>query len=125
MTRKVGYGSPPEHSRWTKGQSGNPRGRPKGKLNFATDLAAELSETIQVSEGGKPMRITKQRALLKSLVTSGIKGDVRAAQLMMNWAAASIDPGDGPTALPPLGADDLKLLKNYLERNPLPTEDKS
>lgn len=122
MTRKVGYGSPPEHTRWTKGQSGNPRGRPKGKPNFATDLAAELSEIIQVSEGGKPKHITKQRALLKSLVTSGIKGDVRAAQLMMNWAAASSEQPDALGALPPLGPDDLKLLKNYLDRNPLPPE---
>ncbi|HVR89854.1 MAG TPA: DUF5681 domain-containing protein [Novosphingobium sp.] len=124
MTGKVGYGSPPEHTRWAKGQSGNPRGRSKGKANFASDLAAELSETIQVSEGGKPKRITKQRALLKSLVTSGIKGDVRAAQLMMNWAAASTEQPEGHGGLPPLGAGDLKLLKNYLDRNPLPTEEK-
>jgi hypothetical protein len=124
MTRKIGYGSPPEHTRWAKGQSGNPRGRPKGTANFATDLAAELSETIQISEGGKPKRITKQRALLKSLVTSGIKGDVRAAQLMMNWAAACNEQPEGGSALPPLGPDDLKLLKNFLERNPLPPEDK-
>ena len=124
MTRKVGYASPPEHTRWAKGQSGNIRGRPKGKINFAKDLAAELAETIQVSEGGKPKRITKQRALLKSLVTSGIKGDVRAAQLMMNWAAASTDQPEGQTALPPLGPEDLKLLKNYLERHPLPEESK-
>ena len=123
MTRKVGYGSPPEHTRWVKGQSGNPRGRPRGKVSFASDLAAELSETIQVSEGGKPKRITKQRALLKSLVTSGIKGDVRAAQLMMNWAAANNEQPEGHGGLPPLGTEDLKLLQNYLERNPLPSED--
>jgi hypothetical protein len=86
-------------------------------------LAAELSETIQVSEGGKPKRITKQRALLKSLVTSGIKGDVRAAQIMMNWAAASGQQPEVSGTLPPLGPEDLKLLKNYLDRNPLSTED--
>ena len=111
------------HSRWAKGESGNPQGRRKGIRNFATDLAEELSETIQISEGGKPKRITKQRALLKSLVTSGIKGDVRAAQLMMNWAAANSSQPGTAGSLPPLGPDDLKLLKNYLDRNPLPSED--
>lgn len=123
MTGKVGYGSPPEHTRWAKGQSGNPKGRRKGIRTFAADLAEELSETIQVNEGGKPKRITKQRALLKSLVTSGIKGDVRAAQLMMNWAAATNSQTGTQGVLPPLGPDDLKLLKNYLDRNPLPSED--
>ena len=123
MTRKVGYGSPPDHTKFVKGQSGNPRGRPKGMANFATDLAAELSETIQVTEGGKPKTITKLRALLKSLITSGIKGDVRAAQVMVNWAAASTEQAPGQ-ALPPLEPSDLKILQRYLSRQTLSQEDK-
>ena len=35
---KVGYGKPPLHSRFTRGQSGNPKGRPKGVRNFKTDV---------------------------------------------------------------------------------------
>lgn len=30
---EVGYCKPPEHTRWKPGQSGNPRGRPKGAKN--------------------------------------------------------------------------------------------
>ena len=41
---KVGYGNPPQHTRFKKGQSGNPRGRPKGTLNLATVLARTLRE---------------------------------------------------------------------------------
>lgn len=122
MIRKVGYGSPPDHTKFVKGQSGNPRGRPKGKANFATDLAAELSETIQVTEGGKPKTITKLRALLKSLITRGIKGDVRAAQVMVTWAAASSEQAEGQ-ALPPLEPADLKILQHYLARHPLSQEE--
>jgi Family of unknown function (DUF5681) len=35
---KVGYGRPPEHSRFKRGQSGNPRGRPRKHRNFRTVL---------------------------------------------------------------------------------------
>ena len=35
---KVGYKKPPLHSRFKKGQSGNPRGRPRGAKNFSSVL---------------------------------------------------------------------------------------
>ena len=68
----VGYGRPPQHTRFKPGQSGNPKGRPKGTINLKTDLMEELSERISVSEGGKPKKLSKQRALLKSLVAKAI-----------------------------------------------------
>lgn len=125
MTRKVGYGSTPEHSRWQKGQSGNPRGRPKGKANFVTDLTAELAETIQITEGGKSRSITKQRALLKSLTAKGIKGDIRAAQLMMNWARAVVEDSGAERTVPPLSVEDRKILEDYLKRTRVPGEEQA
>lgn len=75
----VGYGRPPRQSQFRPGQSGNPRGRPKGVKNLSTDVSEELAERILVSEGGKPSKVTKQRALLKTLLAKALKGDVRAA----------------------------------------------
>ena len=92
MTRPVGYKNPPEHTRWKKGQSGNPTGRAKGQRNLRTDLAAELRESVQISEGGVPRRITKQRALLKALTARGIGGDSRAANLILNLMMRLLDP---------------------------------
>jgi hypothetical protein len=80
---KVGYRKPPETSRFKKGRSGNPRGRPKGSLNLATDLTAELGERITVREDGKSRRITKQRALIKSLLAKALQTDVRAASVLL------------------------------------------
>ena len=65
---KIGYGKPPKSGQFKRGRSGNPKGRPKGSLKLATDLAAELNEQITVREDGKPRRVSKQRALIKSLM---------------------------------------------------------
>src|SRR5205085_3084803 len=81
--KQVGYCSPPESTRFKPGQSGNPKGRPKGSRNLATDLAAELGEQITVRESGRARRISKQRALIKSLMVTALGGDVRATTALL------------------------------------------
>jgi hypothetical protein len=75
---KVGYGKPPKSGQFKRGKSGNPKGRPKGSLKLSTDLAAELNEQITVREDGRARRVSKQRALIKSLMAMALQGDVRA-----------------------------------------------
>src|SRR5215470_19687518 len=79
----VGYRKPPEATRFNPGQSGNPRGRPKGSPNLATDLSSELGELITVREGGAARRVSKQRALIKSLTAKALQGDVRATTALL------------------------------------------
>ena len=50
-TERVGYSNPPKHTRFKTGQSGNPRGRPKGALNMATVLARTLRSTLWSHKG--------------------------------------------------------------------------
>jgi Family of unknown function (DUF5681) len=47
----VGYGSPPKDTRCKPGRSGNPRGRPKGRINHPALMRRILNETAVVREG--------------------------------------------------------------------------
>jgi len=75
---KVGNKCPPQHSRFKKGKSGNPAGRPKGALGLKTLLAAELKSTIKIQEAGKTKTVTKQQAMVKQFVGKALKGDDKA-----------------------------------------------
>src|SRR4051794_14256830 len=72
---EIGYGKPPPEARFRKGRPGNPRGRPKGTKNLKTDLQEELSQWIPIRDQGRSRRISKQRALIKSLIARALQGN--------------------------------------------------
>ncbi len=79
---RVGYCRPPIGARFRPGQSGNPRGRPKGMPNLGTVIAAALREKIAVTENDRERRITKLEVAVKQLVNRAAKGEDRATQLL-------------------------------------------
>jgi hypothetical protein len=73
----VGYGRPPKHSQFKRGQSGNPRGRTKGQLNTQTYLDKILNQKVVVNEQGRSRTITKREVILTQLVNRAAgKGDL-------------------------------------------------
>jgi len=112
---KVGYSKPPKAKQFKKGRSGNPKGRPKGSLNLATDLTAELSEQITVREDGRSRRVSKQRALIKSLLAKALQGDVRASAALLALYARVITemPEDQNQAI---DNDELQILRRFAPR---------
>ena len=81
---KVGYGKPPHHTRFKRGQSGNPRGRPSGAKNLATLLNEALNELVVISENGGRKRISKRQAAFKQLVNEAAMGNWRALKLLVD-----------------------------------------
>jgi hypothetical protein len=79
---RVGYGNPPEHTRFKAGKSGNPRGRPKGTLNMATVLERTLREKVVINERGRRKTITKLEAAIKQLTNKAASGELKALQLL-------------------------------------------
>src|ERR1700726_761765 len=76
----VGYGKPPERTRFKKGQSGNPHARPKRSKDFAALLTELLNEKVTITENGQPRQITKREAFVRRVIDRNVLGDAKAMQ---------------------------------------------
>jgi hypothetical protein len=101
---EVGYGKPPAHTRFRKGQSGNPSGKPKRVLSEDEILLRELASKVPVTEGGKQRRMSKLEVMLKQQVNLAMKGDPKAVRnvidayrkAIQNQARINDDQGEQP-----------------------------
>jgi len=81
---EVGYGRPPRRTRFKKGQSGNPKGRPGGAKNLSTLLNEALNERVIVAEDNGERKITKREAIVKQLVNRSATADWRALKILID-----------------------------------------
>jgi hypothetical protein len=111
----VGYRRPPKVSQFMPGQSGNPRGRPKGSRSVGVLLQDILRQRIAVTENGKTRRIPALEVMLRRLVNDAMRSDPRAMKLLL----ALIDRySDSPETVLRLGdvlAEDREILAQYLQ----------
>jgi hypothetical protein len=114
---EVGYGKPPRHTRFVKGQSGNLRGRPSGSKNVMTVVYEALNEPVIVAENGRRRKISKLRAIIKQLVNQSAKADWRAAKMLLDFIREnerSHEPASGETSA--FSEADEKVLEQLRER---------
>ena len=87
---EVGYARPPAATRFVKGQSGNPAGRPKGAKSkrpglseerMKTILLDEAYRTITVRDGDRNVTVPMAQAVLRALAVNAAKGQHRSQRL--------------------------------------------
>jgi|ERR1700677_4157256 Family of unknown function (DUF5681) len=113
---EIGYGKPPSESRFQKGASGNPKGRPKGSKNLATIFLKESRERVRINGPRGPRTITKLEATAKQLGNKSARGDARAIDQFLHWvrhSEESASSGSGPL---PMNELDRTVMEGLLHR---------
>lgn len=82
----VGYCRPPVPTQYKKGESGNPKGRTKGRRNVKTELKEIVNKKFKVREGETEHKLSLLGANVLAHGVKGAKGDVRSASLFLSNA---------------------------------------
>lgn len=109
-----GYANPPRHSQFKPGQSGNPRGRPRGAKGLRAELKDELNEFVTVTTDGKPKRIRKRRLIIKALAAKAAKGNVAAADKLLSLVIQAEGFEDQRQGRKLLSDSDMLILDRFL-----------
>jgi hypothetical protein len=100
-------GTPPEHSKFKKGQSGNPKGRPP-KL-------PQLDKLLDNVLGEEKDGMTAAEAILKALRLKAAKGDVRAAEVLLDRAYGKAKQS---ILQENTGEQTIKIIREVIHENP-------
>ena len=76
---------PPRRGQYKPGQSGNPRGRPKGSKNILTYVKEHLNKKIPIIEGGKTRTVPRAEAIAIQLVNQAAKGEPKGLAAVMSF----------------------------------------
>jgi hypothetical protein len=114
---QVGPGRPPLHTRFKKGQSGNPGGRSTKSLPAL--LADALNETVVVTIDGRRRTVTKREAIVTQMVDKSANADLQATKMLIDMMK-DVEHKAGEAAPPPeprrLAEADKEVVQQFVAR---------
>ena len=113
---EIGYGKPPKTTQFKPGKSGNSQGRPRGTRNLRSDLQEELNAKVTVIEAGNQIQVSRQKALIKSMMAKAIKGDTAAARVLISLIVGIEQAEAERSVVVTTTAEDLEVLQAYKDR---------
>lgn len=116
MPYEVGYGKPPASGRFAKGQSGNPKGRPKGAKNFATVVLQEARQRVRINGPSGTRTVTKLQAAMMQVGNQAAQGKLPAARELFALVQQSEDAVNSQTAPLSHHEMDLRVIESLRRR---------
>jgi hypothetical protein len=95
---EVGYGRPPKHSQFRKGQSGNPKGRPKGAKGFNTIVRETMTSKLKIRTANGRKSVTNVQALMMQALESALKGSRQDRHELLRYYRDAVPEEAGTTA---------------------------
>jgi len=109
----IGYGKPPVHSRFKKGVSGNPTGRPKRQADILKAICRLLDQPIGRHRNIDKSKLKGADALALSVLNSALKGSAKHAALILKVEARHTD---GLDAQQPDPDQERGIVENAIKR---------
>jgi hypothetical protein len=113
---EVGNKRPPKQFQFTPGQSGNPKGRPKGSTSFEDKVQKELSKVVTVTKNGKPAKMSKLDVAVKRLVDRAMTGDLKSTAIIIGLGKRSEKPKTGEEVADVVAMPDEANIEFIVER---------
>jgi len=85
-TNQTGYKNPPVKNQFKKGQSGNPKGKPKGLKSLKTTFEEVLRQSVRIRQGDQKMLLTRQHAMFMAMTNKAMQGDPKAYEMVLKTA---------------------------------------
>jgi hypothetical protein len=111
----VGYGRPPKSTQFKAGQSGNPRGRPKGARSIGAILRDVIKRRIVVTENGRTRRIPVLEVMLHRLTNDAMRNDQSAMKFLLLLMDRYAEKSESGPHLEEVLAEDQAILSRYLK----------
>jgi hypothetical protein len=111
----IGYGKPPQDTRFKPGQSGNPKGKPKGAKNLATIVNNAINEKVVVIENGRRRKRSKMEVAITQLINKAATGDQKALTLLLPLVQIIDSRAEADAVTTPILAEADELVMSHIK----------